>query len=60
MNIPTYQTISETESTGFEVEISYSEHEIADKLTRYGLVQSVLFNQLDANLLRFLTVFHRF
>ncbi len=46
MNIPTHQTISEAEAAGFEVEISYSEQEIADKLVRYGLIQSVLFNQL--------------
>ena len=46
MNIPTHQTISETEASGFEVEITYSEQEIADKLRRYGLVQTALFNQL--------------
>ena len=49
MNIPTHQTISEAEAAGFEVEISYSEQEIADKLVRYGLVQSVLFNQLKTD-----------
>ena len=49
MNIPTHRTIPETETSGFEVEISYSEQEIADKLAHYGLIQSVLFNQFKVD-----------
>ncbi|MES2501057.1 MAG: hypothetical protein V4545_00525, partial [Pseudomonadota bacterium] len=49
MNIPTHPTLAEHETPAFEVEISYSEQEIAEKLAYYGLNQNLLFNQLKVD-----------
>ncbi len=49
MITPTHSTFAETEAPPFEVEISYSEQEIATKLAQYGLNQTELFNQLKVD-----------
>lgn len=49
MNIPKHPSIAEFENPAFEIEISYTDQEVADKLTHYGLNQSLIFNQLKIN-----------